>query len=373
MSALAPAGIAADLGLRLLPVWLALFGLLAAGFALRRHLGGVGRLYDSPAGIVGLALVLFWVLVALLASRLSPFDPFAQFRAMRHALPGTIESGSGLPFLLGGDALGRDVLSRLLYGSRTTVVIAPSAAVCAYAIGIGLGLPAGYLGGPLDTALSFCANLVLAFPAILLFYLLVTPQIRETAIPGTIATLLFAAPLLLAAAAAWTRLSGDPRRLWPALLVLCLVAAVAWFQGRRLDPGLLNVFLAVTFITAPTVFRLVRGLTQDIASRDFVAAAETRGEGPGYVMLWEILPNVRGPLIVDACLRVGYITILLGTLGFFGLGVGPESPDWGSTINEGRKLLRLYAHPAVPPALALMSLVLGLNLLADALRERADD
>ena len=88
-------------------------------------------------------------------------------------------------------------------------------------------------------------------------------------------------------------------------------------------------------------------------------------------MLWEVLPNARGPLIVDFCLRIGYTTILLGTLGFFGLGVSPESPDWGTTINEGRKLLAVYPHPALPPTLALMSLVLGLNLLADGLREES--
>jgi len=88
-------------------------------------------------------------------------------------------------------------------------------------------------------------------------------------------------------------------------------------------------------------------------------------------MLWEILPNARGPLIVDFCLRIGYTTILLGTLGFFGLGLPPESPDWGSTINEGRKLLLIVAHPALPPAIALLSLVLGLNLLADGLREES--
>ena len=136
-------------------------------------------------------------------------------------------------------------------------------------------------------------------------------------------------------------------------------------------PNTLNIFLAVVFITAPTVFRIVRGLTLDIKTRDYVAAAQTRGERPWYIMMWEILPNARGPLIVDFCLRIGYTTILLGTLGFFGLGVSPESPDWGSTINEGRKLLRVYIHPALPPALALMSLVLGLNLLADALREQS--
>jgi peptide/nickel transport system permease protein len=119
------------------------------------------------------------------------------------------------------------------------------------------------------------------------------------------------------------------------------------------------------------VFRIVRGLTLDIKTRDYVAAAQTRGEGPWYIMLWEILPNARGPLIVDFCLRIGYTTILLGTLGFFGLGLPPESPDWGSTINEGRKLLSIYLHPALPPALSLLSLVLGLNLLADGLREES--
>ena len=135
--------------------------------------------------------------------------------------------------------------------------------------------------------------------------------------------------------------------------------------------GILIVFVSVVFVNSPTVFRIVRGLALDIQTRDYVAAAQTRGEGPWYIMLWEILPNARGPLIVDFCLRIGYTTILLGTLGFFGLGLPPESPDWGSTINDGRKLLSIYPHPAIAPALALMSLVLGLNLLADGLREES--
>jgi peptide/nickel transport system permease protein len=138
-----------------------------------------------------------------------------------------------------------------------------------------------------------------------------------------------------------------------------------------MDPNLLNVFVSVVFVNAPTVFRIVRGIVLDIKTRDYVAAAQTRGEGPWYIMLWEVLPNARGPLIVDFCLRIGYTTILLGTLGFFGLGVSPESPNWGSTINDGRKLLSLYPHPALVPAIALMSLVLGLNLLADGLREES--
>ena len=100
-------------------------------------------------------------------------------------------------------------------------------------------------------------------------------------------------------------------------------------------------------------------------------SAQTRGEGSWFVMLWEILPNARGSLIVDFCLRIGYTSILLGTLGFFGLGVSPESPDWGMTINEGPKLLAYYSHMAIPPAIALLTLVLGLNLLADGLREQS--
>jgi peptide/nickel transport system permease protein len=142
-------------------------------------------------------------------------------------------------------------------------------------------------------------------------------------------------------------------------------------DALHIPSNILIVFVSVVFVNSPTVFRIVRGITLDIKSRDYVAAAQTRGERPWYIMLWEILPNARGPLIVDFCLRIGYTTILLGTLGFFGLGLSPESPDWGSTINAGRKLLTIAPHPAFVPALALMSLVLGLNLLADGLREES--
>jgi peptide/nickel transport system permease protein len=138
-----------------------------------------------------------------------------------------------------------------------------------------------------------------------------------------------------------------------------------------MGPNMLNVFVSVVFVNSPGVFRIVRGMVMDIKTRDYVAAGQTRGEGAWYIMLWEILPNARGPLIVDFCLRIGYTTILLGTLGFFGLGVSPESPDWGSTIDDGRKLLSIVPHPALVPAFALMSLVLGLNLLADGLREES--
>ena len=133
------------------------------------------------------------------------------------------------------------------------------------------------------------------------------------------------------------------------------------------------IIVAITFSTAPQVARIVRGIVLDLKTRDYIAAAQTRGENPWYIMLWEVLPNARGPLIVDACLRIGYTTILLGTLGYFGLGMPPESPDWGTAIKDGSKVaqIRLYPWQGVVPAIALMSLVLGLNLLADALREES--
>jgi peptide/nickel transport system permease protein len=353
---------------------------MGASFAWRRRLGFYGQVYDSGIGIVGFGLVLFWLLTAMLADQVALHDPYVQLRTLQNELPGVIDPETGRPYLFGGDMLGRDVFSRMVHGSRTVMAIAPLATLFAYMVGVTLGLPAGYFGGWLDTVLSFLANLVLAFPVILLFYLLVTPEIQATPIPSTMAAILFLFPLAFLVLFFSSRFLERPGMLAATLVPTLAIGGLVYLgllgiwdpTGLiAMDANRLNIFLAVVFITSPTVFRIVRGLTLDIKTRDYVAAAQTRGERPWYVMLWEILPNARGPLIVDACLRIGYTTILLGTLGFFGLGVDPASPDWGSTINEGRKLLRLYVHPALPPALALMSLVLGLNLLADALREQS--
>lgn len=366
---------------RLWPMWVGMAAFFAVAFVGRRRLGLLGRLFHAPVGLVGLALVVFWALVALLAPLLVTFDPLVQVSGMRNAVPGAPVTGDGYGwFLLGGDALARDVFSRMVMGAREVMVIAPAAALVAYAVGIALGLPAGYLGGVWDEGLSFLANLVLAFPVILLFFLLVTPEIRDTGLPRAMAAVLFAVPLVLVMLMIRTRLAMRPgaQAVWLAVagaLGLWAYAGLAFDADPlgvwRMSPNLLNVFIAVVFVNAPTVFRIVRGITMDIRNRDYVAAAQTRGESAAYVMLWEILPNARGPLIVDFCLRIGYTTILLGTLGFFGLGVTPESPDWGSTINQGRRLLTAYPHVALVPAFALMSLVLGLNLLADGLREES--
>jgi peptide/nickel transport system permease protein len=363
-----------------LPVLLLMAAVMGTSLALRRRLGLYGRLYESRIGILGIALVLFWLLTALLAPQVAVFDPYVQIRPLQNALPGALHPETGEPFLFGGDALGRCVFSRMVWGSRTVMAIAPLATLFAYTIGITLGLPAGYFGGWLDTVLTFLANLVLAFPVILLFYLLVTPEIRQTALPSGMAAVLFAFPVAFGLILFASRYRERPELLAATAIPTLAIGGFVYLgllgiwdpTGLiRMDANRLNIFLAVVFVTAPTVFRIVRGLTLDIRTRDFVAAAQTRGERPFYIMMWEILPNARGPLVVDLCLRIGYTTILLGTLGFFGLGVSPESPDWGSTINDARRFLRLFIHPALPPALALMSLVLGLNLLADALREQS--
>ena len=377
-----------------MPVWIALITVFALSITFKRRLGLYGKLFDSNIGMIGFGIVMFWVFTGIFAGMdlVATHDPLSQVSGMKNKLPGTSMSSAGegeyAYYLLGGDNLARDVFSRMVTGATRVLMIAPLATVFAFMVGVTLGLPAGYYSGTFDTVLSFAANLVLAFPVILLFYLLVTPEIVQTGVPSFMASVLFIFPIIFFGVLFNSRFHTQPQKqityvgatvIVGIFLYLCTISTpgtIFDFMPRSVDivpmgPNLLVVFVSVVFVNSPTVFRIVRGLALDIRSRDYVAAAQTRGEGPWYVMLWEILPNVRGPLIVDFCLRIGYTTILLGTLGFFGLGVSPESPDWGSTINEGRKLLSVYPHPALPPALALMSLVLGLNLLADGLREES--
>ena len=366
-----------------IPVWIALIVMFIVSVKFKRKLGLYGKLYDSPVGMLGFGIVMFWVFTAIFADLIITHDPLSQISGLKNKVPGTpLPDPQGLYayYLLGGDNLARDVFSRMVMGARRVLSIAPAATTFAFIMGVSLGLPAGYFGGKLDTGLSFLANLVLAFPVILLFYLLVTPEIRATGIPVILAAVLFLFPVIFVTVLLNSRYFTNPmqRNIY---VGITLVLGLWAYSGLAfnvdplgvwsMDPNLLNVFVSVVFVNAPTVFRIVRGIVLDIKSRDYVAAGMTRGEGPWYIMLWEILPNARGPLIVDFCLRIGYTTILLGTLGFFGLGVSPESPDWGSTINDGRKLLSVFPHPAIVPALALMSLVLGLNLLADGLREES--
>ncbi len=388
------AGIIGNMAKQFWPVWLALIITYAVSIKFKRSLGLYGKLFDSTVGMIGFGLVMFWVFTAAFAGifdMLATHDPLVQISGVKNKVPGVPlpEGVEGYPhYLLGGDNLARDIFSRMIYGSTIVIAIAPLATVFAFMVGITLGLPAGYFAGRLDTILSFLANLILAFPVILLFYLLVTPEIVATGIPTFMATFLFIFPLIFFGVLINSRYHTQPTQRTTLLVIVLGVLGLlylslisqegtvfnfmpAWLDLFDISSGILVVFVSVVFVNSPTVFRIVRGLALDLRTRDYVAAAQTRGESSWYVMLWEILPNARGPLIVDFCLRIGYTTILLGTLGFFGLGLPPESPDWGSTINEGRKLLLIFVHPALPPALALLSLVLGLNLLADGLREES--
>ena len=363
------------------PVWLGLAVIFTLSYMFKPRLGLYGKVLDNPIGVAGLVLLFFWVLTALFAEIIMTFDPIDQISGMKNKKPGwPVRGQEGAYYLFGGDHLARDVFSRFVKGSQIVLTIAPAATLFAFMVGITLGLPAGYYMGRTDTVLSFLANLVLAFPVIMLFFLLVTPEIRATGIPLYLAGVLFLFPIIFFLILFWSRFKERPEILYW-LLGGTLVIGLWAYSGLAfnsdplgvfyMDPNLLNIFVSVVFVNSPTVFRIVRGLTIDIKTRDYVAAAQTRGETPWYIMLWEVLPNARGPLLVDFCLRIGYTTILLGTLGFFGLGLSPESPDWGTTINDGRKLLAIFPHAALVPALAIMSLVLGLNLLADGLREES--
>lgn len=396
------AGIIGGMAQQILPVWIALIVTFALSITFKRKLGLYGKLFDSTVGMIGFGLVMFWVFAGFFGGVLDlivTHDTLSQYSGMKNKVPGTplrgAEDGDYQYFLLGGDNLARDVFSRLFEGAWLVVLIAPMATLFAFMVGITLGLPAGYYGGRLDTVLSFFANLILAFPVILLFFLLVTPEMIETGMPNYMAAVLFFFPIVFTCVLLNSRFYTQPSVRTPLLIVVLgllfwAYAALISNDGAIVEndaytlPGLpsfldwidmpseiLVVFVSVVFVNSPTVFRIVRGLALDIKTRDYVAAAQTRGEGPWYIMLWEILPNARGPLIVDFCLRIGYTTILLGTLGFFGLGLASESPDWGTTINAGRRLLSIYPHAAIAPAVSLLTLVLGLNLLADGLREES--
>ena len=273
-----------------------------------RLLSAFAQLRRSWVALIGLGIFIFWILVALSAPWLAPFPPTATL--LPFAPPGTRFAGGGV-FLLGTDHLGRDILSRILYGARTVLVYAPLATGCAYTVGITMGLVAGYKRGWIDALLSGVSNIVLAFPVLVLYVLIIA----------------------------------------------------------TVGPSALNIVLAITFASAPGIMRIVRGLTLDLRQRDYVAAAQLRGESAWRIMLVEILPNALGPLIVDACLRLGYVIITIGVLGFLGLGLPPPTPDWGSMINETRTMAQVFPWMALFPCLAISSLVLGLNLLADGLQE----
>lgn len=263
-------------------------------------------LCESKVLCVGLSLIAFWAIVALLAPFIAPYPPNAQHvTALVNPFPSA-------DHWLGADPLRRDIFSRIVWGARPVLTVAPLALACSYIVGVTIGMSAGFYGGWVDEILSRVIDLLLSFPKIVLYVVLIA----------------------------------------------------------SLGPSALNIVMAVILISSPGIGRLVRGLTLDLKTRDFVAAARTRGERGPYIMLVEILPNARAPLIVDFCMRMGYTIIAIGALGFLGLGLPPPDPDWGGMVREATPMLIVYPHMALFPSVAIISLVMGFNLVADGLQER---
>ena len=275
MEALTWAEILPRMFYQLTPVWIGMIALFSISIYYKRNLGLYGKLFDSKIGIIGFAIVMFWVFVGFFAGALdmiSTHDPLAQVSGMKNKVPGTpfrgAEEGDYAFYLLGGDHLARDVFSRVMDGASIIIVIAPLATLFAFMVGITLGLPAGYYGGKLDTLLSFLANLILAFPVILLFYLLVTPEIRMTGLPQYMAIFLFSFPILFFAVLINTRYYIEPQK--RNVLMLIVVGFLSYLylslinepgtkvtifnaiDGFDVPGGLLTVFVSVVFVNSPT-------------------------------------------------------------------------------------------------------------------------
>ena len=262
----------------------------------------------APAGWVGLSIVAFWVLVALAAPFIAPYPPNqTNMLALANPLPSSRH-------WLGTDMLGRDILSRIVWGARTVLLVAPIAVAGATIVGLVLGLLAGYHRGWIDAAISRVCDIILSFPVIILYMIILT----------------------------------------------------------RFGASALNIVLVIWVTKAPIIFRLVRATTIELREREYVAAAAMRGESPWYVMLVEILPNARGPIIVDVCLRLGYTTIAIGVLGFLGIGLPPPDPDWGGMVREAYGMISVFPHMALFPCIAISSLVIGFNLIAVGLNRNDD-
>ena len=264
---------------------------------------------ESWLAVLGVSLVFFWLLMAVSA----PFLPLADPNAPVAPFAAPFSTKKDIFFVLGSDFKGRDMLSRVIWGCQRVIVWGISATFVAYVVGTLFGLIAGYLAGWWDEVISFLGNVLLSFPVMVLFIVIL----------------------------------------------------------NYLGPSGFNIVIAVTFASAPAIMRIVRGLALDIKTRDYVFAAQTRGESALWIMVVELLPNVRGPIIVDACLRLGYTTVAITTLTFLGLGLQPPDPDWGLMIKESAKVAMVpkFSYMLLVPALAVSSLILGFNLMADGLRE----
>jgi peptide/nickel transport system permease protein len=276
----------------------------SAGAQLRR------RIFGHAGFLIGLVVVLAIVAVALLAPLLAPHDPYAQDLARRLVPPLWHDKG-GWAHPLGTDQLGRDYLSRLIYGARISLLIGATAATLSGLIGIGLGLAAGYFGGRIDLAVSFIVTTRLAMPVVLV-------------------------------ALAVVALAGGSLQ-----VVILVLGLLLWDR-----------FAVVT-----------RSTTQQVRALDYVAAAEAAGCGAARIVLSEILPNIMNALIVVATLEMAQAILLEAALSFLGLGVQPPLPSWGLMVAEGKEYMFFSPWVITIPGIALFILVLAINLLGDGIRD----
>ncbi len=255
----------------------------------------------------GVFLLLVLVATALFAPLLAPYNPLGQ--NLEHDL---IAGSREHP--LGTDKLGRDILSRMIYGARISLLVGVATVALSLAIGFVIGSCSGYFGGLVDQLLMRLIDILMAFPGILL-------AIAFTAVLG---------------------------------------------------PGLEHVILALCLIGWTGYARLVRGEILSLRERDFVQAARALGGKPKRIILRHLLPNLLPPLLIQATFGLAAAVVAEGSLSFLGLGVEPPTPSWGSMLNDGRQFLLVAPHLTTYPGLALMITVLALNLVGDALQDRLE-
>ena len=260
----------------------------------------------NPLGVVGAVLILLLLLTALFAGLLAPHDPVAQI-ARRLSAPGG-------QYVLGTDEFGRDILSRIIYGTRISLYVGVVSVGIALGIGGTLGLLAGYFGGWVDNLLMRLMDVMFAIPS------------------------------------------------------LVLAIAITGILG----PNLRNAMIAIGLVYTPTFARVARGPVLSIVQHEYVAAARTVGAGDGRILLRHVLPNVTAPNIVQTTLSLSTAILAEAVLSFLGLGTQPPEPSWGTMLGTGRKFMETAPWVAVFPGVAIMLAVLGFNLLGDGLRDALD-
>ncbi len=280
---------------------------LADGAVRRARGRPLAALVRRRTARVGAAVVCVFLLVTALAPLIAPYDPFDQDLASALA-------GPSAAHWLGSDQYGRDVLSRIIYGSRTALLAILVADGIALGAGAALGLVAGFRGGKVDAFVMRMVDVLLAFP-----YL---------------------------------------------LLALIIVAA--------LGPSLINSIIAIGIVYTPQYARLIRGQVLAVKTTEYVLAARSIGAGPARIMLRHILPNSFTPLLVMATLQAGTVVVETAGLSFLGLGAQPPSPDWGALLADGQSYFLTAWWIATFPGLAIFGVVIGFNLFGDALRDYFD-